>query len=171
MANEVKEKRMKEIDMDNPTKEDVQSLVYRYMRNARDGEDNEMVAKIFSDYVNSMGHNGKELVREMMKDHRTLLQSKMNIVFLMIAAAAKAKKDRYVDGRNEYSFGIAAEIYKRMSCEYKLDFTKKILAKTKCGKKTVEKILEGIKGDKCYKEDRDCENCKYHKLWLGTPLI
>ena len=102
---------VREIDFDNPKLEQVQSLMYRFMRNVSEDEAAKVVAKVLSDFTNSISHDSRILVNESMRDHRTLLQGKMEFVFLMIAEAARAYKEKNYDGRNEYSFKLAAEIY------------------------------------------------------------
>ena len=152
-----KEKNMKEIDFNNPTADDIQSLVCRYLRSARVREDDKMVARIFSDYVNAMGHNHKNFVDEMFRDHRTLIQNKMKIAFYMIAAAAKGYKEKNYDGRNEYSFKLAAEIYVAMS---------KLNRKKECN------ILDlGLELNMVLSQEGDGEDGYYHVLNLGCPHI
>jgi len=131
------EKNIKEIDFNNPTLDQMQSLVYSYLRNSREDEAEIFVAGVLSKAVNGYTET-KTLVAESMKDHRTLLQNKMFFVFRMIAEAAKAYKEGWYDDRNEYTFKLATE------------------------------IVETIKCETCYKDDKDCLTCKYHRLRLGS---
>ena len=135
---ETEEQDLITIDANNITQGQIETLLYRYMRNTRGDEAPKLIAKALSNLVNGCGHGQiKTLVDESMRDHRYLLNEKMFFIFGMIAAAAKAYKDGWVDDRNKYSFKLAAEIFDSIQC------------------------------DTCYKDDKNCSDCQYHKLRLG----
>lgn len=144
-----------------------------------DVDDPKQVADVLSRFINSYTHSKKELVEACMSDHRTLLQGKMGFCFNMIVAAAKAFKANIFDGRNEYSFKMAAEIYDLMTLAENIkalrkellpmatafqlgEFKKKDAEKYKMAAEIYTKLTQG--------EDVG-EDGKYHKLNMGVPLI
>ena len=113
---EVKEKEILELDLNNLSKDQVNRVLYRFMRQDRDNDGARVIAKALSDMCNGGGSDAiKILVEESMRDHRTLIQAKMGFVFKMIATAARDYREDNYDGRNEYSFRIASEIYNALS--------------------------------------------------------
>jgi len=105
------EKDIMEIDANNITRGQIETLLHRFLRNSKKDEGAEVIATAMHDYLNDMTCDGKELVKAVMNDHRTILQKKMNFIFRMVAAAAKAYKDGWFDLRNEDTFKLAAQIY------------------------------------------------------------
>ena len=134
--SEVKEKGMMSVDANSLTAGEIETLLYRFLRNDREDESAKILAGALCNFCNLSGST-KALVNESMRDHRYLLNEKMFFIFGMIAAAAKAYKDGWVDDRNKYSFKLAAEIFDSIQC------------------------------DTCYTDDRNCIDCEYHKLRLG----
>ena len=114
--SEAKEKEILELDLNNLSKDQVVNVFYRFMRQDRDNDGARVIAKALSNMCNGAGSESiKILVEESMNDHRTLIQAKMGFVFKMIATAARDYREGNYDGRNEYSFRIAAEIYNALS--------------------------------------------------------
>jgi hypothetical protein len=68
------------------------------------------VAEVISTYVNNFSFKADALAEEMAKDHRTLLQSKMQVVVKFIELMAWAESKQYFDLRNEATVKCARKM-------------------------------------------------------------
>lgn len=82
---------------------------------------NEMIkvtADNLSRIVNAGDYQDLENFAElMMRDHRTLIQSKMNLFLCFVELLAKAHKEDMFDARNQASCMVATEIVKILPCK------------------------------------------------------
>ena len=104
------------VNPNDPTKDEVQSLSYRYLRTCGDEDGARFVAKILSDYVN-VSHSPKLFADACMNDHRTLVQGKMGLAFALIVEAARMYRESDYDARNEYAVTLANEIWMLLGTE------------------------------------------------------
>ena len=65
------------------------------------------VVRLFSNFVNNMGHDNKPFVEAVMSEHRTLQQQMFETMLACIAAWAKQE---YFDARNEFTVLKCREI-------------------------------------------------------------
>lgn len=64
-------------------------------------------AEMMSNFVNKMGHDNKEFVEEMSREHRTLQQSFTGVCLAWIKYMAETDR---IDGRNEYSQKVCKKL-------------------------------------------------------------
>jgi len=175
---------IKEIDFNAPKKEDLQTLVYRFLSNDRSHRNVDSATLIkgaISQYMN-YGFSVSELVSLIMNDHRTIQQKNMGFVFRMIAQAAKEYKAGWFDGRNEYSYKLASKIYDNLSGK-KEKMTQEIVSFFKdsmkydkkknvyyCDASVYDNLLYRYE-EEMAKTDADGKDGEYHPLFLGCPFI
>ena len=69
------------------------------------------IAQRISNDINDMSLDKWKLAEELMKDHNTLLQSKLDVFYkVIILASRRWKTSSWVDLRNEASFKLASDI-------------------------------------------------------------
>lgn len=78
-----------------------------------------LLAKSLSDFVNAYNRQDQEdLVKELLKDHPTLIQNKMRLFLMAIEAMSENK---HIDGRNEASKLVCTQVvegFKKVRSEY-----------------------------------------------------
>jgi len=78
------------------------------------------LADAISSFVNSSGHGDiKELGIAMTKDHRTLVQSKMQFVMSFLSELSDLKANGFYDARNEQACTIADKMLSALDSEDK----------------------------------------------------
>lgn len=75
--------------------------------------DAKQAAETVADYVNSMGHDPKEFVEQMARQHRTLQQSFTGVCLAWLKHLSELKEFEF-DGRNEYSVQISKKLLKNI---------------------------------------------------------
>ena len=68
------------------------------------------IAEEIADFVNSLGCDTEQFVKQMSTMHRTLQQSFTDLCFQWIRQCAKHHDDGNFDGRNEYSCEVCKKI-------------------------------------------------------------
>ena len=81
--------------------------------------DAKQAAETVADYVNNMGHDPKEFVEQMARQHRTLQQSFTGVCLKWLEHLSKLKEGEF-DLRNEDSVKVAQKLLKDIDPRYDL---------------------------------------------------
>ena len=71
-----------------------------------------------SNYVNSFGHNGKDVAEAFSKDHRSLQADIIYLCMAIIREASDMFEDGDYDERNEDAFDMCNQIVERLYDKY-----------------------------------------------------
>jgi hypothetical protein len=76
------------------------------------------LAQDMAKFVNGMGHNNFDFVKEMMNEHRTLQQQSFELMMDCIKAWSTAYDHKAYDGRNEATCKLCNQIYNQFKDEW-----------------------------------------------------